>query len=363
MTKSRSLLVFEQAIKSDETKKIYLYWLDKFREYSGSKTYDSLLLVDSKELQIKLEDYLFDLKKSKSSYARSTIEAIFYSIELFYSMNDVILNFKKIRKMFPPLEKRLGQQAYTTLDIQKILESSKSRKTRALIHLLASSGIRIGSVGSLKLKHIKPMKHGCKSILVYAGEREEYTTFITPEASKVLDSYIEERRKNGEEITQESPLFSAFRNNTGLGKVEPLSYSAGRTLLHRAVNQAHIEHVIEKKRHAVPVAHGFRKRFNTILKSDNDINSDLVEKLMGHSTTIKLDNNYLKPSIDRLFEEYIKGIFDLTISDEERQKIEIENQQTEITELKQKETRISDLEIQLEQVKIGLEAIKKSKSL
>ena len=154
----------------------------------GAENYDELLLEDIKKLQIRLEEYLFELKKKHS---RATIEASFYAIDLFYSMNDVNLNFKKIRKMFPPLEKRAGQGAYTTEDVEKILESAKSRKTRALIHLLAASGIRIGAINYLKLKHIKPMKYSCRSVLVYAGDKEEYTTFLTPEACKALDSYIE----------------------------------------------------------------------------------------------------------------------------------------------------------------------------
>ncbi|MGQ0791263.1 MAG: tyrosine-type recombinase/integrase [Nitrosopumilaceae archaeon] len=340
MEKDRSFFVFEQAIRSEKTKHVYSYWLERFRKYTGSKNYDELLIGDIKDLQIRLEEYLFELKKIQS---RSTIEASFYAIELFYSMNDVNLNFKKIRKMFPPLEKRAGQEAYTTEDIRKILDSSKSRKTKALIHLLAASGMRIGAVDYLKLKHIKPVKYDCRSVLVYAGDKEEYTTFLTPEAGKALDWYIEERKIMGEEITPESPVFVAFRNKTGLGKVEPLSYSAARTLIHRAVHQAHITNMIEKKRYAIPVAHGFRKRFNTILKSNNNINSNLVEKMMGHSTTIRLDNNYLKPSIDRLLEEYVKGISDLTISNEERQNMEIDRLNKKSSNLEIKNSQVLEL--------------------
>jgi integrase/recombinase XerD len=346
MEKDRSFFVFEQAIKSEKTKHVYGYWLRKFREYMGVENYDELLLEDIKKLQIRLEEYLFELKKKQS---RATIEASFYAIDLFYSMNDVNLNFKKIRKMFPPLEKRAGQEAYTTEDVEKILESAKSRKTRALIHLLAASGIRIGAIDYLKLKHIKPMKYGCRSVLVYAGDKEEYTTFLTPEACKALDSYMEERRKIGEEITLESPVFAAFRNKTGLGKVDALSYSAARTLIHRAVHQAHMTIMLEKKRYAIPVAHGFRKRFNTILKSNNNINSNLVEKMMGHSTTIHLDNNYLKPSVDRLFEEYVKGVADLTISNEERQNIKIEELNQKNSNLEIKNSQVVELAQWLDQ--------------
>src|SRR3972149_2988917 len=98
MEKDRSFFVFEQAIKSEKTKHVYGYWLRKFREYMGAENYDELLLEDIKKLQIRLEEYLFELKKKHS---RATMESSFYAIPLSHSINDVNLNLKKIRKMFP----------------------------------------------------------------------------------------------------------------------------------------------------------------------------------------------------------------------------------------------------------------------
>ena len=79
--------------------------------------------------------------------------------------------------------------------------------------------------------------------------------------------------------------------------------------------------------------YGFRKRFNTILKLDRNINSNIVEKLMAHKNG--LDGAYLKPTRDECFEEFVKAIPKLTISDESRDKLKIEKLQKEKTEIEE----------------------------
>ena len=43
------------------------------------------------------------------------------------------------------------------------------------------------------------------------------------------------------------------------------------------------------------------------------INPNLIELMLGHTTTIKLDESYLKPTKEKLFLEFQKGITDLTV--------------------------------------------------
>jgi len=126
MQNQRSFLLYEQAMKSEATKKAYKFQLDKFRKFYHVSDYDSLLNVPSEKLQQMLEDYLFTLKKTLSE---GSIQTSFYAIELFFSMNDVVLNFKKLRKMFPAPQKKTGMTAYTTKDVQIILKTASTKKT------------------------------------------------------------------------------------------------------------------------------------------------------------------------------------------------------------------------------------------
>ena len=44
-------------------------------------------------------------------------------------------------------------------------------------------------------------------LVIYHGEPESYTAFISPEACITLDKYLDLRREHGEHINESSPLF------------------------------------------------------------------------------------------------------------------------------------------------------------
>ncbi|MBV9178830.1 MAG: hypothetical protein JO297_17525 [Nitrososphaeraceae archaeon] len=74
-----------------------------------------------------------------------------------------------------------------------------------------SSGIRLGAWDYLKWKHVKPIFGENGAIIaarlhVYAGDREEYYTFITGEAYGALKDWMDFRASYGENITIESWL-------------------------------------------------------------------------------------------------------------------------------------------------------------
>ena len=222
--------------------------------------------------------------------------------------------------MIPPFTKKAGNNAWSTEDIQKMLRNSCSNRDRAFIHILASTGCRIGALEALKWKNVLPMKENCRTILFYEGSNEEYWGFLTPEACSTVDEYIDERRRDGEIIDQESPLFrSAYQ--IGAQKVKPMSTASAKMIALRLAHSVKRNKV--GRRYDTMSAHGFRKRFNTILKSNDKANASLAEKLMGHRGVFALDGAYLKPSVDILFNEFKKHIHELTISDSERKSMKI----------------------------------------
>ena len=76
---------------------------------------------------------------------------------------------------------------------------------------------------------------------------------------------------------------------------------------------------------------------------------------MGHSQTIRLDNSYLDPSIDRLFEEYLKAIPELSIDDSIRLRLKTQIQEKRITELESsKDGVIAGLREENEKFKLEL---------
>jgi len=78
---------------------------------------------------------------------------------------------------------------------------------------------------------------------------------------------------------------------------------------------------------------------------------------MGHSTTIPLDNHYLPVLEKNLFEEFLNAVPELTISDTEKQKIEIAQQKNKITKLEAKEREIEQLKARFDSVERLIERI------
>ena len=102
-------------------------------------------------------------------------------------------------------------------------------------------------------------------------------------------------------------------------------------------------------RYTVSSSHGLRKRFNTILKLRKDVNISIAEKLLGHSSSVQLDNVYFTPSKEQLFNEYQKAIPDLLLDEKYKLKSELQNQKMKIEELENdKDRRIEQLEKKLD---------------
>ena len=81
-------------------------------------------------------------------------------------------------------------------EIRKISEYP-DRRMKAIIYTIASSGIRIGAWDYLRWDHIKPITNGKNTMakmIVYAGDDEEYYTFISPEAYDELNNWMKYRK-------------------------------------------------------------------------------------------------------------------------------------------------------------------------
>ena len=309
------------------------------------KDYDSLASMNGKMLQTMIEDFV--MLKKKEGITRSGITNYTAPLELFCDLNDIDVKWKKINRLLPPHEKRSGGKPYTTEQIALMLSFERVIRNKALIHFLASSGVRVGAISEIRLKHVVDFEEGCKMISVYADSKDEYITFLTPEASKSVDLYLEKRKKDGEYLNLESSLFRTTYQ-FGTAKAIPMKTSSIRGVLERVVQRAGIRPAKIHKRHDIQLDHGFRKRFNTILKTNSKVNISLAEKMMGHSVTVVLDNVYLNPTAKQLFGEFKKVISNLIIDDSNRLQEENRIHKQKILELEtDKDRRISELEEQM----------------
>ncbi len=274
----------------------------------------------------------------------ATLRNFVKAIKLFCEMSDIQIQWKRITRGFPKVRRYADDRAPTLEEITKITEYP-DRRIKTIICTMVSSGIRLGAWDYLKWGDVLPLMKDSKLIAaklkVYAGESEEYFTFVTPEAYLELEKWMKYREQCGELINQKSWV---MRNlwNTKRG------YTHGLITAPRKLKSSGIKRLVEDalwtqgvrtklengiKRHEFQADHGFRKWFKTRceLAGMKSIN---IETLMGHSMGIS--DSYYRATEDEILLDYQKAIEFLTIDNEkrlQRKMIALEQKQEDVTDL------------------------------
>ena len=318
-----------EGYNSQSTKRAYKIHLSLFCKYHDTVP-DSLIQLNPEQIKTMVLNYIIHLKKvakQSSEKPRSgelsvnSIKTYLAGVQSFLESNDIVLNWKKIAKYYPEQVSN-NLRAYTKEEIAKLLSIADLRD-RCLILLMASTGMRVGAIKSLRLKHLTTLQdqNNIGLLNVYPESKDDrYNAIITPECMASLDEYIQYRRKQHEKITGESYIirdkFATFSKNTNRSK----------SLAEYAINKQ-MKFLLKKA--GLPYEqlqpdHSFRKFFNTCLMNSN-VAYSFKEILMGHS--VKLDDVYYdkdnETSRQKIIVEYMKAVDALTINEEYRLKKKI----------------------------------------
>ncbi len=360
----RSLTRFFAGIRTETTREIYDRYLRYFLNFVKIKEANGLLQLKDSYLQTMVEDYIIHLKGR--GLRKSSIDGQISALELFFAMNDKILNFKKIRKMSPIQLKIQGNGSYTIEDIKRMLEATTSLRNKAIIHCLASLGCRPNAFCDppLRLRHLREVKNGYYSVLMYEGSIEEYTGYLTKEASNSVKMYLEERQRQGEVITPESPL---FRNlyRVVLSKAKPMTIKGIKSMILEILKKMRGKGKKRGERYDTAMIGGFRHRYIEIC-AKNRLDVRLAERLVSHTPkSAPMDKHYVNINNiqDELFSEFLKIERDLTISDQERERLRAERAEKKVVELEdEKDRKIKQLEEKLNGVADIVNQMFKTKS-
>lgn len=232
----------------------------------------------------------------------STIRNYIKAIKLFTEMNDISVSWKKITRGLPKGRKSADDRAPTLDEIRKIVEYP-DRRIKPIVYTMVSSGIRLGAWDYFRWGHIQPIYRKdeivAAKILVYAGEDEQYNTYISPEAYRALADWIEFRRKSGETINSDSWVMRNLWDNRvtkGKGWItipKRLKSSGVKALVENAIWTQGLRKKLPpgKRRHEFQADHGFRKFFKS--RAEQVMKPLNVEKLMSHSTGVS--DSYYRP--------------------------------------------------------------------
>lgn len=168
------------------------------------------------------------------------------------------------------------KERLTDEEIEDIREVCNTKKEKALVELLLSTGMRVGEISLLNISDLD-FKH--KRITIYGEKKSEFRTgFLSTKAIKALKQYIGDRKCIEPLFVNDRKPYGRMQNS-GLEKmVKELATRAGIT--------------------RIPVTvHVYRKTFACVMyHKTKDVL--LVSKLLGHSKTDMTVQYYLKDDID-----------------------------------------------------------------
>ena len=275
--------------------------------------------------------------------------------------NEIDVSWKLINKMFPR-ETKSEDRAYTREEIQQMLVHCTDITDRLIILMFSSGGFRLEAWDYFCWKDIVMLpaasagsaasdgdvEYRGAALRVYRGDPEEYWTFLTPEACKVIELYKKEWRSRFLRHPKgDDPLLASAR------------FDVPRRLHQKGI-KARVNKIVTKiglrdqmkagtRRYEVKLDHGFRKYFNTMMRRAK-VNYLDKEDMMGHTTGLeKHYERYNEEDFER-FSEYEKAIPFLTVSDTERVRLEKRQLEREKTELEIKNRELEDMKLEIEKI-------------
>jgi integrase len=304
MTQARDL--FLDSLKSPETRKEYSRQLKRFKNWSKDQ---------KGQLQEQIIEYIVQPYEGLSYGCRNTALS---AIRHYYSMNDVILNWFKIRKFMGEAKQDNDLRGYSHEEI-KVLVDYADIKYRAIILLLASTGMRRAAVTSIRMKDMEYLDdYKLYKIRIYPKTSAQQICFTTPEAAKAIDLYIKNRRERQLiRITPDTKLHDVQPKALTL-RINGLRYGSGLERYEPEAENA----ITGQKRREIPAVHGLRK-FAATQMGLSDMKVEPREILLGHSIGVR--QHYQRYSDEALLHEYLKAVDLLTINEENklRKKVEI----------------------------------------
>ncbi len=247
---------------SDRTVQTYLYQNQKFLEFNKKKPED-IQEIDIKEY---LGYLLSDKKEAHSSVALAKAALKFYYDEIL-KKNIVMLKTPKLARKLP--------EVLTKEETHRLLDVITHTKSRIMVKLLYSSGIRLSECLHLK---VEDLELGNKMGWVRSGKGAKDRMFILSEdvCAEILKYINAQNRRSGF-------LFTGSDN-------KPLSARNIQKIVKKAAQKAGIQKQI--------TPHKLRHSFAThLLEAGTDIR--IIQELLGHSN-LQTTQIYTKVSQQQL---------------------------------------------------------------
>jgi integrase len=299
---------------SINTVEAYVKGIDKFVRFLGFKDPEkALAAIRSGQVDPAAKVGQF-IDKALEGFAHGTVRNYLFGIKKWFELSGVKVDWEKIE--FPSsAETSESDRAPSKEELKNLLNHASSARDRAAIMVLTSSGLRIGTMLSLKVGDVDfvsypdvgkikvERKRGRKFVGKRRGSQGRvFFTWITEEAKKALMEYLEERKRAGEALTPESPLFEDSQRQGKFVTLENFERVWYRLLKRAGLNE-------KSNRQYMLHVHTLRKYFRS---NCIGVDPSYRETWMGHKAGY-LDASYFRAEEPLHLAEYRKAIPHLTI--------------------------------------------------
>jgi len=299
---------------SISTVEAYIKAINKFVGFLGLEDPEKVLTaIQSGQVDpaAKVDQFI---DKSLEGVAHATVRNYLFGVKKWFELSGVKVDWERIE--FPSsAETSESDRAPSKEELKNLLNHASSARDRAAIMVLTSSGLRIGTMLSLKVGDVDfdsypdvakikvERKRGRKFVGKRRGSQGRvFFTWITEEAKKALMEYLEERRRAGETLTADSPLFEDSQGQGKFVTVENFERVWYRLLKRAGLNE-------KSNRQYMLHLHTLRKYFRSNCVG---VDPSYRETWMGHKAGY-LDDSYFRAEEPLHLAEYRKAIPHLTI--------------------------------------------------
>lgn len=296
--------------------------------------------------------------EGKKGVSKSMASTYVGAVRGFYKRNGFAITIKT-PKATPRKENR--KLSLSPTEVKKLVNHAPTLRDRAVILMMFQGGFDVATICDLDYGDVKrELETEREPMLIHVvREKEEvdYFTFVGNDSVEALKAYLNDRRKKGEEIKPNTPLFTM----EGRGKNSEnnrLKTNLIQNMMKRTAMKAGI--ISEEDLNHSDInpcrPHALRSGFSTILRM-NGFDPMLVEFMQGHA--IPYNGAYLIPPEEKVRQMYAEVEPQLSVSGtspvEKRLDEKLKAYRDDLTEL-QKENK--ELRRQNEQMRKEIDEIK-----
>jgi site-specific recombinase XerD len=186
-TMNTNYIIYLKAMqKSENTIKSYISHINEM-----------LVIVNKKENEITYSD-LLNWQSSLSSNAPSTINLKISAIKSYFKYlkkvgeinNNPAEDLEKVRN------NEKVKQYVSSEDMKKIIEKMYTSQGKAIVSLIASTGMRYSEMASITLDQYYNAIHGDRSIVIIGKGNKERTIYVNYSSEKYIEEYLSKNYKN-----------------------------------------------------------------------------------------------------------------------------------------------------------------------